>query len=71
MTCKSGLIGIYCPLVAFNGRFATVSMVEGEEPEGRKATSMLRLTELRSGLNFQEGEEEGEEDTNMERASMH
>jgi hypothetical protein len=61
------LIGIYCPLVAFKGRFATVSIVEGEEPEGRKATSMFRLTELRSGFDGQEGEE----DTNMERASVH
>jgi len=32
------------PLVAFRARFATVSMVEGDDPAGRRAVSMARLT---------------------------
>lgn len=36
--------GINWPLVAFRARFATVSMVEGDDPAGRRAASIARLT---------------------------
>jgi hypothetical protein len=52
------------PLVAFRARFATVSIVEGEEPAGRSAVSIARLT-----VKYQFGSRRGLRKTYTARAS--
>lgn len=46
--CISLFIGTNCWSVAFASRFAIVNIVEGDEPSGFNATSILRLTLLLS-----------------------